>query len=135
MRKMKIFAMTLSLVATIGVAALADSQTVTDQTSGGSAGRVTVVEKLTMSHSYGIQACAGTYIESGQAVDLITAKIEELVNGGQHYAEGRSTDRATTSYLPASNVENYKFRSTHKVLSSRYGNFSRLDGSGLISTN
>lgn len=88
-----------------------------------------------MSYKYGPQACAGTYTVNGTKVDLITAKIEELVNGGQKYAQETGSDRATTIYIPAYNANNFNFRSTHKVLDDHYGNWTRLGSDGLTSSN
>lgn len=135
MKKLKVAAIVVGASLAISLPVFAGSKSVTNSTSGGDWGTLSILQKLTMSYTYGPQACAGTYTVNGADVDLITAKIEELVNGGQNYAEDTQSDRATTNYISALNSNNFCFRSTHKVLDDHYGNWTRLSSSGLTSTN
>lgn len=129
MKKIALTMMTIAMLGTISMSAFAD-QRAENQTAGGTKKSITIIQKLTIGYNGKPHAIAGTYTAGNEAVDLITCNVEETVSGNSRYDEQRDYHKVTTPdsyavYADKANV--YEFKSQHKVLSTKYGNWSRLN--------
>lgn len=121
-----------SLLLSSAIPVFASSVSGTSYTSGGSTGtQLAVSYQLSDVNGY---AYAGTYVKNGTAVDLVTAKSQNMSTGRIDYNQATRKYGVTTSGQYVGNSggsgSGILVHSTHKIEDYSYGNFYQLGDNG-----